>query len=329
MPPDHDRLFKTLLRAFFGDLLRLVVPAIAARLDIARRAFLDKELLADVAEGRRREADLLARIPLHGGGSLLVHVEIEARARSRMPHRLRSYASRIQAIYSGQLLSILLNLRGGHAGIHHATLDGELSGPELSPFRYVVFGLAGCSGAEYMARTEPLAWALAALMRPDGGRAAHKLACHQRIAAARLTDERRILLMDFVEAYLELTADEAREYKILGAQNHGEATAVWMTWSERMKAEGRKEGLKLGKHEGRQEGRQEGLRLGKNEGRKEGLQEAVRSLRQILLFQLEQRFGLLPASVHHQVEAIDSLRRLTRLAERVLTVSSLRELRLR
>jgi len=32
MPPDHDRLFKTLLRAFFGDLLRLVVPGIAARL---------------------------------------------------------------------------------------------------------------------------------------------------------------------------------------------------------------------------------------------------------------------------------------------------------
>lgn len=111
--------------------------------------------------------------------------------------------------------------------------------------------------------------------------------------------------MDFVEAYLELTADEAREYKILGARNHRETTAVWMTWSERMKAEGRKEGLKLGE------------------------QSAVRSLRQVLLFQLEQRFGPLSASVHHQVEAIDSLRRLTRLAERVLTVASLRELRLR
>jgi hypothetical protein len=329
MPPDHDRLFKTLLRAFFGDLLRLMVPAIAARLDMARAAFLDKELLADAAEGRRREADLLARVPLHGGGSLLVHVEIEARARSRMPYRLRSYASRIQSAYAGQVLSILLNLRGGRAGVHHAALDDELSGPELSPFRYVAFGLSGCSGAEYLNRTEPLAWALAALMRPGGARAAHKLACHRRIAEARLTDERRILLMDFVEAYLELTVDEAQEYKILGAQNHGEMKAVWMTWSERMKAEGRKEGLKLGKNEGRQEG----LRLGKNEGRKEGLklgeQSAVRSLRQILLFQLEQRFGPLPASIHHQVEAIDSLRRLTRLAERVLTVGSLRELRLR
>jgi hypothetical protein len=256
-------------------------------------------------------------------------VEIEARARSRMPHRLRSYASRIQSAYVGQVLSILLNLRGGQTGIHRATLDDELSGPELTPFRYVVFGLSGSSGTEYLARQEPLAWALAALMRPGESRAAHKLACHRRIAEARLTDERRILLMDFVEAYLELTADEAREYKILGAENHEEATAVWMTWSERMKAEGRKEGLKLGKQEGRQEGLERGKNAGRKEGRQEGLQEGVRSLRQILLFQLEQRFGPLPASVHSQVEAIESLRRLTRLAERVLTVSSLRELRLR
>jgi len=309
MPPDHDQMFKTLLRAFFGDLLALVAPGIAERVDAARASFLDKELLADAVEGRR-EADLLARVPVHGGGSLLVHVEIEARARSRMPLRLRSYASRIQTAYSGQVLSILLNLRGGRAGVHHAALDGELSGPELSPFRYVVFGLAGCSGGEYLAHSEPLAWALAALMSPDGNsRAAHKLACQRRIGEARLSDESRILLIDFLEAYLELTPEEAREYKILGAQNPQEGTAVWMTWSERMKAEGRREGLKLGKQEGRQEG--------------------VRSLQQVLIFQLEQRFGPLSEGVHRQVEAIDSLRHLSRLAERVLTAGSLRELRLR
>jgi hypothetical protein len=108
-------------------------------------------------------------------------------------------------------------------------VPGDLSGPELSSFRYVVFGLSGCSGVVYLSRSEPLAWALAALMRPGESRAAHKLACHRRIAEARLADERRILLMDFVEAYLELTAAEAREYRTLGAQNHKGTTAVWMT----------------------------------------------------------------------------------------------------
>ncbi|HEY2737271.1 MAG TPA: hypothetical protein VGK45_02635 [Thermoanaerobaculia bacterium] len=74
-----------------------------------------------------------------------------------------------------------------------------------------------------------------------------------------------------------------------------------MTWSEKQKAEGKKEGLK----------------------------EGVRSLQQVLLSLLNQRFGPLPERVHRQVEAITSLRRLTRLAEQVLIVGSLRELRLR
>ena len=150
------------------------------------------------------------------------------------------------------------------------------------------------------------------MLPEDGTRAKHKLACQQRIAMARIPEDRRVLLMDFVEAYLELTSEETQEYKILAAGNPREAKAMWMTWSERLKAEGKKEGLKLGKLEGRQEGRQ----------------EAVRSLRQVLLFQLEQRFGPLPERVQRQVEAIDSLRRLTRLAERVLIAGSLRELRL-
>lgn len=80
---------------------------------------------------------------------------------------------------------------------------------------------------------------------------------------------------------------------------------MWMTWSERQKAEGKREGIKLGKQEG------------------------ARSLQQVLLSLLDQRFGPLPESVNRQVEAISSLRRLTRLAEQVLTVGSIRELRLR
>jgi hypothetical protein len=301
MPPDHDRLFKTLLRAFFPDLLRLVVPGIARRLEPARASFLDKELLA-AGLGGRREADLLARVPVRGGGSLLVHVEIEARARSRMPQRLHGYASRIQAAYGGQVLSILVNLKGGKPGPHLMDLDGGLSSPELAPFRYVAFGLAGCPAADYLARSEPLAWALAALMSAGGARRAeHKLACQRRIAMARLPEDERIMLMDIVEAYLELTPEESEEYKILGASNHRRATAVWMTWSERMK----------------------------EEGRKLGQQDGVRSLQQVLLRVLDQRFGPLPERVLQQVEGIASLRRLTQLAERALTARSLRELRLR
>jgi len=323
MPTEHDRLFKTLLRTFFPGFLGLVVPELAERLDAARAIFIDKEFLAEEPAGKR-EADLVARVPVKNDGVLLVHIEIEARAGSRMPYRLRAYAGRIQAAYGEQVLSILVNLRGGPAGVHQTNFVSALAAPELSPFRYVVFGLARCSGEIFLARSEPVAWALAALMRRGkASRPAYKLACQRRILTARLTGARRTVLLDFVEAYLELTPSEATEYKILSRRNRRGTRAMWMTWSEKQREAGKKEGLRLAKQE-RKLGQQEGLRRGKQEG----LQEGARSLQQVLLRLLDQRFGPLPESVHRQVEAINSLRRLTRLAEQVLTAGSIRELRL-
>ncbi len=290
MPP-HDRLFKTLLRTFFADLVRLTAPALAKRLCLGRATFLDKELL-DGSLGRR-EADLLVRVPVRGGGWLLVHAEVEARARKSMPRRLREYARRIQARYDGQLLSILLNLRGGLPGIRQACLDGELAEPELSTFRYVAFGLAGCSAADFLEKSEPLAWALAALMDPGTlSRPELKLACLRRIAGARLKDDQRHLLRNFVEAYLELTPEESEGYKELVTRKRGgEAKDMWMTWSERIETEGRYQGM-----------------------------------RQIVLHLLAQKFGPLPEGVGEKLQSISSPKRLTRLAERVLTARSLREL---
>jgi len=303
MPP-HDRLFKSLLRAFLPDLLRLVVPGMADRLRLGRVTFLDKELLADDGRGGRREADLLVRIALRNKGALLVHVEIEARARRSMPQRLRSYAHRIQSLYDGQLLTILLNIRGGLPGIQRVRPDAEISDPELSSFQYVAFGLAGCSAADYLEKPEPLAWALAAVMRSGSmSRAEHKLACLRRIAASRLTQDRELLLVNFIEEYLFLTLEENEEYKILSARNAGrKGEAMWMPWSERMKEEGRKEGIRLGEEKGKQE------------------------IRKLLLRLLAQRFGPLPEAVRNQVEEITSTRRLTSLASKVLTARSLGDL---
>ncbi len=296
MPP-HDRLFKSLLRAFLPDLLRLVAPGVAARLRLDRVTFLDKELLSEDGRGGRREADLVARIPSRDRGTLLVHVEIEARARRAMPQRLRSYALRIQSLYDGQLLTILLNLRGGPPGIQRVRLAGAIPEPELSSFQYIAFGLAGCAAADYLERPEPLAWALAAVMRSGSmSRAEHKLACLRRIAATRLKPDRKLLLVNFVEEYLALTPEQAGEYKLLSARNpNREVRDMWMTWSERMKEEGRKEG------------QQEGMR-------------------KLLLHLLAQRFGPLSEAVSNQVEAITSTRRLTSLAGKVLTARSLRDL---
>jgi hypothetical protein len=65
------------------------------------------------------------------------------------------------------------------------------------------------------------------------------------------------------------------------------------------------------------ESRKAGKRAGKMEG-----------LRQILLYQLEQRFGPLPPEVRRKVRNLSSVKKLEELAKRVLVAGSLAEMRI-
>lgn len=290
--PIHDSFFKRLLRAFFPDLLRLVLPGTARQLDFRHLTFLDKELLTGA--GRRREADLVARLPLLSDGAqlLLVHIEIEARARTRIVGRLREYRRRIAAAYDLDVVSIVITLRGGEPGIGIKALPGITTGPGLDS-QYVAFGLSGCDAAAYLLRPEPLAWALAALMSPGKlNRAELKMACLRRIAAASLPVNECDLLVDCVATYLQLRPGEVSEYATPGTgEENQEMRAIEMSWGDRLKAEARSEGA-----------------------------------RTVLLHLLEQRFGKLPESARERIDSIDSVNRLTRLAERALTARTLESL---
>jgi predicted transposase YdaD len=313
--PRHDSIFKRLLRSFLADLLSLAVPDLAARLDLAHPVLLDKEFFT--TGGRRREVDLLAEVPIlvTGAPPLLVHVEVEARARPDMGRRLWRYRKQIQAAHDGHVLSIVLYLQRGKAGRQVMVLDEHLLGADLADFRYVALGIEGCDPEEYLGRPEPLAWGLAALMRKGAlRRPALKLACMRRIAAARLGEAQKILLVDCVEAYLELNSNEAAEYAGLCAvRENREVKAMAMTWSERIEAKGMEKGM--------EKGIEKGLAKGMTKGMAKGMQKVLLSL-------LEQRFGPLPEETRTRVEAIASLDRLTRLSERVLTARSLASLRL-
>jgi hypothetical protein len=299
MPPIHDRLFKGLLRTFLPDLLRLTVPEVAGKLDLSRLSFLDKELLDPSGA---READLLVRLPLRDrGGSLLVHIEIEARSRKTLPERIREYQSRIQLRYGTRVLTLVVILRGGQPGVR---IEPPESGLPVADFRYVVFGLAGCSAPEYLARPEALAWALAALMDPGTWSPAElRRECLRRIAGAKLKQDHRMALVNCVGTYLQLVPGDAEEPSPPRQQ---EGPGMQLMWSERMERRGFRKGVSAG--------RKEGQRL---------------ALQRIILRVLEQRFGPVPDTLRQQVEEIDSLQRLTRLFNRALAAASLRELRLR
>src|SRR5262245_58123699 len=82
----HDPRFKALLKEFFPEFLQLFFPERAARLDLGRIKWFDKELIANPPEGEVQVLDLVARIRLLQSPEaapaevlVIVHMEIESR----------------------------------------------------------------------------------------------------------------------------------------------------------------------------------------------------------------------------------------------------------
>jgi hypothetical protein len=313
----HDQLSKSLIKLYFVDFLRLVDPESASLLRAGEAIFLDKEDFTDWPAGDRREMDLVARVPVEGENPpRLVHVEIETDFRSGMDHRLRQYYMQLHLRHKFQVLPILVNLRGGRAGVHRETLRDVFGEKVVSVFHYQVLGISGCRAQEWLARSEPIAWAFAALMRPGSwSRAKLKLECLRRIATSDVAGLRKQVLVDWVETYVQLTAQDAAELqRLLDLEGNEEIKAMELTWLGQAEARGMEKGI------------EKGLKKGIAQGAETATQQAVERMRRVVFRQIEQRFGAVPAKVRRKVEAIDSLEPLADLAEKVFVVDSVGEL---
>ncbi len=309
---DHDQLFKTLIRRFFGDLLCIVVPEMAGEMRLDRVRFLEGELFTDVPEGKRRRLDLVAEVPTEDARVeiVLVHVEVEARARGRaMDPRMWRYAMQLWLRHGAPVVPIVIHLTGGRPDVHEVTVEHRFAGRRLASFTYSAFGLGRSEALRYLDRPELLAPALAALMdRDELSPARHKLECLRRIARAEIDDAGRFLLVNCVETYVQWDDEAQEEYEsLLAAEENREVNAMEMTWADKIRMEGQEIGLEEGRLEGREKGRVEGMRA-------------------VVLAQIRSRFGAVPAERRRRIEAIDSPDELTRLADRLLVARSLDDL---
>ncbi|HXU46594.1 MAG TPA: DUF4351 domain-containing protein [Thermoanaerobaculia bacterium] len=299
----HDRLFKNLFRAFFLDLLALADGELAAGLSRKGIEFLEKELSL-VPEGKRREVDLLAAIPDQAGETrLLVHLEIEKQARSTIGRRLWRYSLQLHLRHREPLVSLVVFLHGGPSGPVWAVHIEEARGRETTRFSYLSFGLSRMPAEDLLARPEPLAWGLAALARPGAlGRVGLKLELLRRIAGAKIGEVERLLLVNCVETYLQLTGREATEFDALRTRDSLEVEEMELTWADQIEAKGVAKGIER------------------------GVEKGVDRLRQTVLRQLDQRFGQVSPALRRRVEAIRSLDELGAIADRIFEVQVLEEL---
>ncbi len=121
---------------------------------------------------------------------------------------------------------------------------------------------------------------------------------------------RKQILVDWVETYVQLTAQDALELqRLLDLEGNEEIKTMELTWLGQAEARGVEQGIEKGKKEGMAQA-------------EAATRQAVGRMQQVVLRLMAQRFGAVPAKVRRKVEGIDSLEPLADLAERVLVVDS-------
>lgn len=294
---EHDQRFKTLLREFLPEFLRLFFPERAETFDLDRIEWLDKEMFVAPPHGETMELDLVAKLPLRsdmGKMLALIHIEVESRdAVAVMPRRMFEYFMQLRQLHADPVLPIAVYLRVGREGIGIESYVEDLAGLEVLRYHYLYVGLPALMAEQYVAGSNWLGVALAALMRVPRSRKVRLRAEALRRILLEYTenDYRRLLLQECVEAYLQLSKRQQREFEqLLRIEPYKEIEPMMLTTFEKGVAKGLEDGQ-----------------------------------RKVARLQLEQRFGPLSKAVLRRLEAWPA-ERLTDLLVAILDAPSLQAL---
>jgi hypothetical protein len=245
---DHDQRFKTLIREFFADFMRLFFSTWTAGLDCESPEWLEQEAFPDPPGGPRRMMDLIARLPVRDpsqGGSesllALVHVEIES-PDSAAPFRRRMYRynGHLRDKYDLPVLPIGVFLKVGLDGIGIDTYVESFASLDVVTFRYLYVGLPALDAVQYVEGDNWLGVALSALMRIPKERVAWLGAeALRRLTAAEVSERQRFLLAECVQAYLPMDDMQRKEFdRLIQAEPYAGVKAMNKTVYEQGKETG-------------------------------------------------------------------------------------------
>ena len=243
---DHDQRFKTLIREFFAEFLQLFFAQWAARFDCTQIEWLDKEVFPDAPQGSRSVLDLVAKLParekiLDGDAEAeswlaLVHIEIESPDKvAPLRPRMFRYYVHLRDRYKLPVLPIGLYLKVGLDGIGIDVYEEHFWELEAVRFQYLYVGLPGLKAVEYIDGENWLGVALTVLMQiPKGQIAVMGMEALRRLSEAPLSDQKRYLLVECVQAYLppmdEFQKSEVE--KLMVTERYSGVRAMNKTWFE-------------------------------------------------------------------------------------------------
>jgi hypothetical protein len=226
--PEHDQRFKNLLREFLVEYLLLFYPVWAARFELSRVEWLDKEVFTDPPTGQRLEVDLVVRLaarqPIPGqrpgepdAAEAILHVEVESADKvAPLRSRIHDYHEYLGRKYRLPVWSLALYLRVGLEGIGIDSFEERFWEDEVQRFQYRYVGLPALDAETYLAGDNWLGVALSALMRIAPERRGWlKAEALRRLVSCSENEYRRFLLCECVQAYLPLEGPQLQEFEHL------------------------------------------------------------------------------------------------------------------
>ena len=302
---DHDQRFKTLIREFFADFLRLFFAVWAERFDLEKVEWLDKEVLPNPPEGSRHLLDLVAKLhakrPVDEDGEnllALIHIEIEAPDRTtELKPRLPSYYVHLRDEHQLPVLPIVIYLKVKQDGIGVDVVSEKFWELEVLKFSYLYVGLPGLDGLEYVKGDSYLGVALSALMKLPTGRIIELgREAYRKLTESPLNEQQKHLLLSCLEDYLPLNERERFEFKRqIENDESPEVRIMAKTFFE----------------DGREKGRQE---------------ERIEVLRDTILRQGSKKFGAPTNAVQSQIRSLSDAVQLQELTVRIIDARTWDEL---
>ncbi len=178
----------------------------------------------------------------------LVHIEIES-PDTVMPLRPRMFRSYVY-LRDKHVLPVLpigLFLKVGLDGIGVDVYEEHFWELDTLRFKFMYVGLPALDAVEYVQGANWLGVALAALMKIPKDRIAWLGAeALRRITAAPLSDQKRFLLGDCVQAYLPLNEQQQREFeRLVTGEPYSGVQAMNVTWYDKGMEKGIEKGREL------------------------------------------------------------------------------------
>ncbi len=302
---DSDALFKLLLSTCFTEFIELFFPEMQAYLDDRSIEFLDKEFFTEIADDKRREADLVVKARfLDQDSFFIINIENQGSIRNlaEFQQRIFFYFAYLHQKFKLPVYTIIVlygeTPKKPIPSIYRVELPDRL----ILEFHYAVVHLNRLDWRAYINHDNPLAGALMTKMNFKAEeRPFVKLECLRAITKFRLDRKKMRLLSSFIDTYLNLTAEEEaifqKEVAKIEPQRRKKVMELTTSWEQR------------------------GIAIGEKRGEKRGKQLGTLNIVKRLL---RRQIGVLPAEVQDRLETLSVLQ-LEKLAEAIFDFTSIED----